>query len=642
MNQNKNQLQNNGTGIVLMAVSVLLWMFSTGSAAANNKTLPNDVPATVQALNIKSVGLPSATSQLRLAIGLPMHNKAALAALVRQMYDPTSPIYHRFLTPDQVTEKFGPTVPEYQTVINFAKSNGLVVSATYENRLVLDVSGSVSDIEKCFHVSLMTYQHPSEARRFFAPDRPPTVDSSLPILNVSGLDNYNLSHPNLRMGPATGSGPSGPANGTGPGGNYRGYDFRNAYAPGVTLNGAGQTVGLFEEDGYDPNDITTYESQSGISPYVPLQNVLLDGLTGAASNTNAVSEVSLDIEMAIAMAPGLAKVVVFEGNNWDDILNSMISYSGIKQFSCSWGFSGGEDGTMQNDFLTMAAQGQSFYLASGDGDAFTGALMGPDDDPNITTVGGTALTMNGSGASYNSESVWNWGLLPPPAWWYGGGGYWGSGGGISTRDSIPFYQQGISMASNGGSTTQRNVPDVALTATGIYVIFYHGLTGSFGGTSCAAPLWAGFTALVNEQAANEGQPSVGFINPALYAIASGPNYTTCFHDITTGNNTSAGSPSQFYAVAGYDLCTGLGTPNGIYLIDALMPYSGAVWVDYNYTGSTQNGTYDFPYKTLAQGVTAVSASGNIWFKTAGSKAEIMTITKALTIHALNGPVSVGN
>ena len=139
--------------------------------------------------------------------------------------------------------------------------------------------------------------------------------------------------------------------------------------------------------------------------------MLLDGLTGAAVNSNAVSEVSLDIEMAISMAPGLSKVVVFEGGSWDDILNSMVSNSGIKQFSCSWGFSGAEDGTIANDFLSMAAQGQSFFLASGDGDAFTGPLMSPDDDPNITTVGGTALVMNGSGASYNSESVWNWGFI---------------------------------------------------------------------------------------------------------------------------------------------------------------------------------------------------------------------------------------
>ena len=90
-----------------------------------------------------------------------------------------------------------------------------------------------------------------------------------------------------------------------------------------------------------------------------------------------------------------------------------------------------------------------------------------------------------------------------------------------------------------------------------------------GGTSCAAPLWAGFTALVNQQAVASGKPTVGFINPAVDAIGSGGNYTSAFHDITTGNNTSGSSPTKFYAVTGYDLCTGWGTPAGQNLINAL-------------------------------------------------------------------------
>ena len=624
-----------------IACSLLLLMLAAESAAADNKALTGHVPAAISELHLQPVGRPLATSRLNLAIGLPLHNKDLLTDLRNQIYDPTSPNYHHFLTPDQLTQKFGPTEQEYQAVIQFAETNGLDVFARYDNRLLVDVSGKVSDIEKAFHVTLRTYQHPTEARQFYAPDVEPTVDSGLPILHVGGLDNYALSHPNLRLGPATGKGVSGASSGSGPGNNYQGYDFRNAYAPGVSLNGAGQIVGLFEMDGYYLQDITKYENQAGISPPVPLSNVMLAGSSGYPDNdTNAVAEVSLDIEMAISMAPGLSEVVVFEGNNWDTILNSMVSYSAIKQFSCSWGFSGAEDATIANDFLVMAVQGQSFFLASGDGDAFTGALMGPDDDTNITTVGGTSLTMNGSGVSYASESVWNWGYNPP-AWWYSGGGYWGSSGGISTRSAIPTYQQGISMASNGGSTTMRNVPDVALTATGIWVIYFNGLAGSFGGTSCAAPLWAGFTALVNQQATASGQPSVGFVNPALYAIAKGPSYTSCFNDITNGNDFWPSSPSQYNSVPGYDLCTGLGTPNGINLINALMPYSGAVWVDYNYSGATQNGSYDAPYKTLAQGVTAVSASGNIWFKTSGSNPETMTITKPMTINALNGPATVG-
>jgi hypothetical protein len=127
------------------------------------------------------------------------------------------------------------------------------------------------------------------------------------------------------------------------------------------------------------------------------------------------------------------------------------------------------------------------------------------------------------------------------------------------------------MINNHGSTTMRNVPDVALTGDNVFVVYSNGISGSFGGTSCASPLWAGFIALVNQQAVANGQATVGFINPAIYTIGKGTNYATDFHDITTGSNTWSGSLTNFYAVPGYDLCTGWGTPAGQSLINALAP-----------------------------------------------------------------------
>src|SRR5208282_329712 len=127
------------------------------------------------------------------------------------------------------------------------------------------------------------------------------------------------------------------------------------------------------------------------------------------------------------------------------------------------------------------------------------------------------------------------------------------------------------MVTNQGSTTMRNIPDVALTADNIYVLANNGQPDTgVGGTSCAAPLWASFTALANQQAAALGKPPVGFLNPAIYAIGNSPNYAADFHDITNGNNFSAGSPTKYSAVPGYDLCTGWGTPAGQNLINALV------------------------------------------------------------------------
>ena len=351
-----------------------------------------------------------------------------------------------------------------------------------------------------------------------------------------------------------------PNAGSGPGGNYRGTDFRAAYLPGVTLDGTGQTVGLLEFDGYYPSDITNYESQSGLAN-IPLQNVLLDGYTGSAAGSGNV-EVALDIEVAIAMATNLAKVVIFEAPNdssyLNDLLNSMAASNQIKQFSCSWSYSGTPTNTMDLIFQQMITEGQSFFDASGDSDAYTGSTGVPNDDPYITIVGGTTLSTTGPGGSWVSETVWNI-----------GGGLGGSGG-ISTYYSIPSWQTNVNMTANLGSINMRNIPDVALIANNVWCVHDNGTSSGYVmGTSIAAPLWAGLTALMNQQAATMGRPSVGFLNPAIYAIGASGNYTADFHDITTGSNTWSGSPNQFYAVPGYDLCTGWGTPAGQRLINAL-------------------------------------------------------------------------
>jgi subtilase family serine protease len=403
------------------------------------------------------------------------------------------------------------------------------------------------------------YQHPHEPRQFYAPDTEPSVEFGLSLLHVSGLNNYAIPHPQFVEKPASLIAKATAHVGSAPGGAYWGSDFRKAYVPGTSLTGAGQSVGLLQFDGFYSSDITSYESKTGL-PNVPLTVVPVDG--GISRPGSGAGEVSLDIEMAISMAPGLAHVYVYEAPNsspWVDILSRMANDNVAKQLSCSWG-GGSPDPSSEQIFQQMAAQGQSFFNATGDSGAFTGSIDFPSDSPNIIQVGGTTLTVGANGA-YQSETVWNW----------GGGS--GSSGGISPYYDIPAYQLGLSMASNQGSTTMRNIPDVALTADEVYVISRNGRTSTVGGTSCAAPLWAGFVALVNQQAAANGRSSVGFLSPALYAIGNGASYSSSFHDTITGNNFSASSPSKFSAVAGYDLCTGWGTPNGTNLINALAPPS---------------------------------------------------------------------
>ena len=537
-----------GMGLAVSSATI----FTSVAAEPGVTALHGHVPAAVSRSQAK--GRLSAAAEMKLAIGLPLRNQAALSNLLQQLYDPSSPNYRHFLTPEEFTAQFGPTEQDYQKVVSFAEANGLTVTKTHGNRVLVDVSGKVSDIEKAFHTTVRTYRHPTETRDFFAPDVEPSVVASVPVLHVSGLDNYFQPRPLLHKMPASQAHPS---LGSGPSGSYMGNDFRNAYVPGTSLTGSGQSVGLLQFDsGFFQSDITAYETLAGL-PNVPVQPVLLNGYGGGLGI--APDEVSLDIEMVISMAPGVSKIYVFEGSSTDDILNAMAASNQVKQLSASWSY--GIDVTSEQIFQQFAAQGQSFFNASGDSDAWlTGQIPTPCDDPHITIVGGTTLSTAGN--AWSSETVWNWGVE------FGRDGI-GSGGGISTTYAIPTWQTNIVMTANHGSTTHRNLPDVALTADNVFVIYSGGSSGPFGGTSCASPLWAGFMALVNQQAVANAKPTLGFINPTIYALAGGPNYTNLFHDTITGNNRWSSSPSRFDAVTGYDLCTGWGTPNGTNLIIAL-------------------------------------------------------------------------
>jgi uncharacterized repeat protein (TIGR01451 family) len=569
-----------GLGLALSSVTT----FSSPAAGAGMMMLHGHVSAVVSKLPPK--GQLPATTNLNLALGLSLRNREALTNLLQQLYDPASLNYHHYLTPEEFTAQFGPTEQDYQAVINFARASGLTVTGTHPNRMLLDVSGQAADIERALHVTLRIYKHPTEARDFFAPDVDPSVPAGLSIQDISGLDNYRRPHPKYKIKPATqpssATANATPNAGSGPYGNYLGNDFRNAYVPGTSLNGSGQTIALVQFDGYYGNDIVAYETMAGRTN-IPLRNVLIDGFSGAPTGNGGEVEVSLDIEMSVSMAPALAQIVVYEGDPYNfhpnDVLNRIATDNSARQISCSWGWTGGPSATTGQIFQQMAVQGQTFFTASGDSDAYPAGTVdspynfgAPSDSPYLTSVGGTTLTMSRAGGSWSSETVWNWGLVYGSA--YDGVG---SSGGYSSYYPIPSWQATVSMTLNQGSTTNRNFPDVALTADNVYVVADGGVGyNGVGGTSCAAPLWAGFTALVNQQATNNGLAAVGFINPAIYAIAKGANYSACFHDITTGNNTWSGSPTLFYAVSGYDLCTGLGTPN-TNLISALAGTGGSTF-----------------------------------------------------------------
>jgi subtilase family serine protease len=556
---------------------VATFLAVSSRADDERKRLGGHVPEAVATL--QAVGRLEGSQRLKLAIGLAPRDEQGLDDFIQTLYDPASSNYRHYLSPEQFTARFGPAEQDYKAVIAYAKASGLAVTRQHSNRLVLDVEGTVADIEKALQVTLRTYPHPHEARVFYAPDAEPSVPAGLAVLHIGGLENYARPHPKHQRHSANPGVKSVISQeGSAPGGQLWGNDFRNAYVPGTTLTGAGQSLGLLEFEGYYAKDITDYENAIGMSASQRPQLIVvpLDGGATPQDGGDDGEECSIDLEMAVSMAPGLSNIYVFEDGStesgnapFDDIFESMVTYTNVRQFSCSWGGSTAADPTSETLFKQMAAQGQSFYDASGDDGAFVGAIEFPSDSPSITQVGGTTLT-DGSAPSYPwvSEVVWAWDSGPTVS----GRNATSSSGGISTYYKIPSWQTNITMTANGGSGTMRDTPDVAANADNCYIYSDDGeVSGGWGGTSCAAPLWAGLTAMINQQAAANKMAPVGFLNPALYALASGKNYTSYFHDITSGNNTWKKSPSLFYAVAGYDLCCGLGTPTGTNLINALAP-----------------------------------------------------------------------
>jgi hypothetical protein len=537
---------------------------------AHAQFLKGSMPAVIP--HLSASGRLDAATRLNLSIGLPLRNENALDTLLGQLYDPASPNYRHYLTPQQFTEHFAPSASDYQTLANFFGTNGFTV-VEHPDRMVLDVSGPVPDVERVFHLTMRTYRHPTENRTFFGPDRAPSLNLSVPILHISGLDNYALKRSKIvkeravkRSANTAGRAKIPHQTGSGPDDDYMGNDFRAAYIPGVSLAGNGQTVGLLEFDTYYPSDVAYYESLNGLS--VPLTIVPVDG--GVSSPGSGNDEVSLDIGVSMSIAPGLTQIVLYEAPTnapWEDVLDAMANdtNNSPKQFSCSWSddTAGAPDLTAEDIFIKMETQGQSFYEAAGDGDAYVGGIPFPEESTNIVQAGGTSVATTGPGGPSIYETTWDWGGE------VGGDSSVGSGGGVSANFSIPPWQEGISMAANEGSTTMRNTPDVAMVADNIFIEGDDGNDETVGGTSAAAPAWAAFTALANQQATAYSKPSVGFADPVIYATGESAGYSSDFNDITSGNNFWALSLTNFPAVPGYDLCTGWGTPVGDNLIDLL-------------------------------------------------------------------------
>jgi len=539
------------------------WIVAGGFIPAQGQVqsrpaLTRHVRAAVLNGEAKPVGQLPLNQVMTLNIVLPLSNPAGLEAFLQALTNPASPLYRHYLTVSEFTAQFGPSQQDYDAVVSFAKANGLTVTGGSLDGMNVLVQGSVLAVQNAFHISLGTYQHPTENRIFYAPDREPTTALPFPLWHISGLDNFSIPKPRLvnknDYAAAHGVSPESlvthATTGSGPSASFLGSDMRAAYYGGTALTGAGQNLGLFEYYGTDLADLTTYYKNVGQTNNVPITLLSTDGTSTSCVDSRAGgdcddTEQTLDMTQALGMAPGLASLVVYIGSTDTAIISAMTSHNPLPTtIGCSWGWTPDDPSTLDPYFERMTAQGQTFFAASGDSSTWSSSNEAwPADDANIVSVGGTDLVTASAGGAWKSETAWL-----------------DSGGGISPdKIAIPSWQQlsGVINSSNKGSTVYRNGPDVSANANFSYYVCADQTTctaNEYGGTSFAAPMWAAYVALANQQLAAKGKSPAGFINPTIYPQNITGSYGTNFHDITSGTSGS------YSAVTGYDLVTGWGSP----------------------------------------------------------------------------------
>jgi len=532
---------------------------------------------------------------------------------------------------EQFAEQRGADPADFDKIEEFAHEHNLTVTMTSIAQRIIKLSGTIADLQNAFKANLKKYRMAKITFRGRTGSLSVPTELAPIIVGIYGFDTRPAAMPHFRiLAPqSTFSSkaikPQSSKAGSKVGGKAAKKKIASsklAAAPAATaqlqsftapavaklynfpvgLNGAGQCIALIELNtpdqntgqlgtGFTTSDLKTYFKKLNL----PMPQVTAVGVGGGANlpniNRNADVEVMLDIEVAGAVAPGAQVAVYFAPNTSKGFLEAISAavHDAVRKpsvVSISWG--GPEDppfSTKQfRDGLAQVLQdastlGVTVSCAAGDNGSFDiekfqtdqsgNPLRGgsphvdfPCSSPFALACGGTTLA--GSGATISSEVVWNEGDPTTPNDQHPRGS---TGGGVSNFFGKPSYQTNAQVPKSPQNKIGRGVPDVAGDADSAsgYLCKISGVSQlvPVGGTSAVAPLWAGLIALINQRLAALNKKTAGFVNPILY------NSPNTFHDITQGNNDIDGTLKKYQAGTGWDPCTGLGTPDGTKVMQAL-------------------------------------------------------------------------
>ena len=539
--------------------SFLVLLLLAVSAAASQPLTPTvaikgNVPPVLQEATFITHSDPNTV--MTVIVGLKRHNEAEFAGLLDRLYDANSPDYHHWITPSDFLSSFSPSQSDVDAVRQHLEPHGLTIKRVSDNRVLVQATGTVAQIEDAFAINMNLYRLGAET--YFSNDRDPSVPSGLKdvIESVMGLTSLEAMHhsSNFEKQPSTPVVYS-PLN------TATIYNFPsslNTFHGRTIYDGTGITIAIATADEYLTSDVDYFWTHFSINRTGTLTNKCVEGCP-----TVIDYEPTLDVEYAGAEAPG-ANLIVCEiplnailENIAFAVMYSQIASDNLAQVvTISWGSCEINLGTSvlktyDVSFAQMAAQGMTVFAGSGDYGAYGYLPLGgcdgpqpklqigfPPSDPNVTAVGGTTLNAT-SQYKYKSEVAWT-----------------DSGGGGSIYFAQPSWQVGAGVPKNG----KRDIPDIAFDAdenTGQYT-YYDGAWYSGYGTSYGGPNMAGYWALVLE--ALKGART-GNVAPLFYKLAASSSYKTDMHDVTTGNN-GAGIGPGYNATVDWDYTTGWGSING--------------------------------------------------------------------------------
>ena len=528
------------------------------------------VPGTERAAlsGARIVGAPDPEERIEVTVEVRSRSKVKGLASAGELG--ATPLQARkHLTREEFAATYGADPNDLARIEDFANDHHLTVVQIDPAQRRVVLSGTVAAFSEAFGVYLANYEHQGGTYRGRTGSINVPAELAPIIQGVFGLDNRPQARPHFRIQTDQAPAVAAPNAGTSA---FTPIQLAKLYDFPQGVDGQGQCIAIIElGGGYRTSDLKAYFQQLGL-PTPKVTAVAVDGAHNhpTGNPNSADGEVMLDIEVAGAIAPK-AKIAVYFAPNTDrgflDAIKAATHDSLRKPsvISISWG--GPESAwtpqalqAYDTAFQEAALLGVTVCCAAGDDGSSDRVNDGhahvdfPASSPHVLACGGTRL--EAANNTITKEVVWNEGAARGA-----------TGGGVSDFSPVPSYQNGVNipLSVNPDHHKGRGVPDIAADAdpaTG-YIVRVDGQTFVIGGTSAVAPLWAGLTALVNQQLGH----SAGFLNPVLYSsqIASAGS----FHDIVTGNNDTTGTIGGYPAGKGWDACTGLGSPDGARLMAAL-------------------------------------------------------------------------